>query len=186
VSQFYADRVTEQKGLKLAEQLLAGLSDGTPLKWTNDFYDAEFWQRTHGDVIYTSRIDGRHRTVEIKTEKKWRGNLFVETWSNCAWGRQRPGWSATQVSSELLTIWLDVMKAYKVESRNLFAWFYEMGNGRRFNEVVPYQCLKGVQKNVTKGVPVPLDVLAKSCGGLFFQHDGTKWNIIDHMSEKAA
>lgn len=95
---------------------------GTLSKWL---------QESAGDVM-TNTPDGRLWTIELKTERKWTGNLFLETWSNRNLdGRSghglhgsNPGWLAKLRSDLLLYYFLDADILVSLDMFQLKRWAF--------------------------------------------------------------
>lgn len=78
-------------------------------------------QRTVGDVLFNS-TDQHIHSVEIKAEREWTGNLFLERWSNRKWFT--PGWLETLNCDLLLCHFLDEDRLLAVNFQNLRKWLY--------------------------------------------------------------
>lgn len=165
MSSFAACRNVEARGWAMVEPWLRAhwhIADIVPL------FRAERVQMAGcGDFAVHLR-DGRSLVVELKTERENKtGNLFLETWSNRAFGRQRGGWMRDGVFDRLVYTFLASREVYVIDFPKLWGWFWEgpgggQGNGYRYREVAQRV---NDQRNLTCGVPVPIADLRAA--GLF-------------------
>jgi hypothetical protein len=142
-------------------------------------------QALAGDVLF-NRIDpdtgnGRLVCVEVKGERKWTGNLFLEVWSNRSYDPAhplRPGWLISSQADLLLygfltgarlpgEPWYDTCPFYAMSLPRLQTWAFGCGEtpGRiwhpDFREVTQRAYC---QKNETVGRIVPISVLENEIG----------------------
>lgn len=107
---------------ELNDERVVLTSKGTLAKWL---------QETAGDVMVNTP-DGRLWTVELKTERKWTGNLFLETWSNRnlnvkadhAMYGSNPGWLAKLRADLLLYYFLDADILISLDLFELKRWAF--------------------------------------------------------------
>ena len=111
-------------------------------------------QQTLGDFLITSKKIGV-ATLEVKTERRITGNLFVETFSNREWSTL--GWLYTSKAELLWTYWLDRDHLTCVSLPSLREWLLnkEAPQIANYREIQVRQ----VQSNDTWGIAVPLDHL---------------------------
>jgi hypothetical protein len=102
-------------------------------------------------------------TLEVKTERKHTGNLFIETWSNktpdAEW--RRDGWILTLSTDLIAFAFLDVEAFYLIDFRALRDWCLD-GAMYLYPERSPAASLEGRQKNHTIGHIVPVREVAKA------------------------
>lgn len=180
---FRKDLSTAEQAMRMVTPLLESWKvPGTTLLDTNDAHQAELWQRTLGDVLMTTRWDGKHKGVEVKGEKTYTGNLFIETWSNREFGRQRIGWAFTTQCDSLVMVYLDVRAAFVMRMQKLYTWCFEDGNLYRLmpeKERVVHQSKEGRQRNVTCGVPVPYSAVFPAINGVCYRLVDDAWRHSD-------
>lgn len=134
---------TEKEGNEIFRPLLESIST-SPLIWTSSRYD----QNNLGDVI-ADLIN-----IELKTERKWTGNLFFEVWSDL---NETEGWIYKLGKCDVfLYLFLDKMKCYGFPFKETIEWYKYKNNMKRF-PLVPQN--KHVQENDTWGRLIPIDVL---------------------------
>src|ERR1043166_1316452 len=80
MSGFESARVVEARGLSVLTPFLDERADGRFVLFDKGPL-ARALQETTGDGVFNVE-DGGTFFVEIKCERKWTGNLFLETWSN--------------------------------------------------------------------------------------------------------
>jgi hypothetical protein len=131
-------------------------------------------QETVGDVIMTGR-DGLVRSVEIKAEEKYTGNLFFEVWSNWNFDDPmsrhtyppNPGWACKSNADLLLNYFLDNDRLYVVDLMKLQRWAFSEkpgGEGERIDDFPIRLQKKSAQKNRTKGRIISWDIIEKHVG----------------------
>lgn len=153
---------------------------------------ARWLQESAGDVI-TNTQDGRMWTIELKTERKWTGNLFLETWSNRNLDNRNnhgnagsnPGWLAKLRADLLLYYFLDADVLVSIDLFQLKRWAFgyvendDVINGNLYrhrwdasaNACVPVfrERRQGVyvQANDTWGRIVPIGVIHQEIGARY-------------------
>lgn len=108
---------------------------------------------------------GREVRVELKCERRHTGNLFLETWSNRAFGRSRDGWMFTCKAHLLWYFFAGTGDLYAVDFPRLWEWAFgppDGGGGRIYR--FPERLTNCDQKNRTWGHCVPVSVLRDQCG----------------------
>lgn len=123
---------------------------------TNRFHNAELRQRTLGDFVCTWH-DGRHVCLEVKTEARHTGNVFLEEWSNQT---RRPkfrkrGWLYTSQADFYVCVFLDISVAYVMRMDDLQRWALKDENTFDYGSVVVNRSLNNEQRNRTRGWLVP-------------------------------
>lgn len=89
-------------------------------------------QETIGDVMLNHRKTGRLVSVEVKAERKFTGNLFLEAWSNLnandegSWEARgsNPGWLLKLHPTLLFYYFLDVDRLFIFRAHRLFRWAF--------------------------------------------------------------
>lgn len=142
---------------------------------------APFLQQTCGDLLFNDR-GGRLWGVELKAEEDFRGNLFLETWSNRnledpqshANHGSNPGWLLKLRADLLFYHFLDADALYILNLFSLKRWAFRTQSKRRSeraNRLPPEPMVgriwdfpereqkKRVQLNDIWGRCVPIDVL---------------------------
>lgn len=124
-----------------------------------------YLQRLIGDHIVPTP-DGAVSTVEVKTERRHTGNLFLETWSNRTEDGEfrRDGWVFTLRADTILFFFLDVEVCYCVPLNRLREWAFIEGNMYRHPERAAGMSVRGEQRNNTVGHPVPVDAMRAAVG----------------------
>lgn len=164
----------ETKGRAILEPFLLEKADGRFVLFDKGPL-AKALQETCGDGVFSVRGD-REYFVEMKTEEKHTGNLFLETWSNrnltdrsnhARFG-SNVGWLHKQVADLLLYYFLDADKLYVFDLFKLKRWaFVTPGKNGYPGKVWDYREVeqgKTVQHNDTHGRIVPLSDLAADPG----------------------
>jgi hypothetical protein len=115
-----------------------------------------FLQKLCGDAILRSAGDAK--TVELKAERKWTGNLFLESWSNFGF---RPGWLITSQAELLLYYFTEAKRLYCCEMKALRDWAFQDGHILSYAErsQQTYD-----QRNHTRGWLVKIDDLVAAVG----------------------
>lgn len=164
------DGMTQQQvealGAEWAASLLTRwLAKGAVLTDTRTCANREFMQRLVGDFIATLS-DGVTRTVEVKTERRHTGNLFIETWSNrtVETEMRRDGWVFTLHADWLVYVFLDCEIAYLMPLLKLKEWCLIEGNAYLYPEKTVHLSLDGKQRNTTIGHPVPIAAMRAPVG----------------------
>lgn len=133
-------------------------------------------QKTVGDVLYNSD-DDTVWSIEIKAERRFTGNCFLEVWSNRK--RNTPGWMETTRCDILLCHYLSNDSLYGFHFSQLREWFSEHGQQyplveqRRYSQLNDtwgrLVRLRDIPKSITLGVWNPeLMALTPDC---FESHD---------------
>lgn len=139
---------------------------------------ARILQETIGDLLMTHRKTGRMVAVEVKAERKFTGNLFLETWSNRnladgdGWEARgsNPGWLLKVHPTLLFYYFIDADKVYIIRMHRLVHWAYatpSKSNAAGATRINDFRCAaqsKYAQMNDTHGHLVPLEVIAKEVG----------------------
>jgi hypothetical protein len=145
------DRTTQigKVGIANVMPLIRSLASNGLVRTVSD--DNQFEQICRGDLSYS--YAGMERFVEVKTEEKHTGNLFLETWSNKACNN--PGWMVKSNADILIYHFLDNGMTYLFDFKMLKKWFVEKGSA--FPE---YPQRKNSQENDTWGKIIPLKHLS--------------------------
>jgi len=133
---------------------------------------ARHFQRTFGDLLIATGPGGV-ASVEIKVQRRWTGNLFLETWSNRNLGDRgshvergsTPGWMITCRADVVGFHFLDADTVLFLPLFRLQQWAFGAGEqlGRIYD--FPERCQRRyVQPNDSWGRIVPVDVLAREVG----------------------
>lgn len=134
---------------------------------------APFIQEIIGDMAFNRRGDERLYSVELKAERKWTGNLFLETWSNknleCrsshAERGSNYGWLFKLRADLLFYYFLDTDRLYIFDFFRLKQWaFGRSGAAGRIYDFPEKGQGRYQQLNDTHGRIVPLDVLHREVG----------------------
>jgi hypothetical protein len=133
---------------------------------------AQHFQRAFGDLLIATG-PGDVATVEIKTQRRWTGRLFLETWSNRNMENRAshvergstPGWLLTCRADVIGWHFLDADTVLFLPLFRLQRWAFGAGEqpGRLYD--FPERCQRRyVQPNDSWGRIVPVDVLAGEVG----------------------
>jgi hypothetical protein len=125
-------------------------------------------QKALGDILFNHKDDpDRLVSVEIKTEQRFTGNLFLEHWSNLS--RLTPGWMVTLRADLLFYAFEDRGRVFILDLPKLQQWAFREATSRAdfpgwiyafpLRRQGRYQ-----QMNDTWGRLVPLRVLRESVG----------------------
>jgi hypothetical protein len=91
---------------------------------------SEELQKSAGDLLFNSaKHPERIVSVEVKGEKKYTGNFFLEYWSNRK--RLTPGWMITLRADLLCYVFNDIEHAFIVELPKLQDWAFRQETERR-------------------------------------------------------
>ncbi len=128
-------------------------------------------QRSFGDVFMNMDADTL-RGLEIKVERHWTGNLFLETWSNRnledrASHHERgstPGWLVTSRADLLLFYFLDTDDLITVSMLRLKRWAFGSGPQGGVYAWPEKQQFRYGQRNDTWGRCVPVEHLEREVG----------------------
>jgi hypothetical protein len=162
----------EQVGRDLVRPLIESWIQPGCLWDTNSARQTALWQRFMGD--YAGKTLGRDELVgiEVKTEQRYTGNLFVESWSNKSHYRTRDGWIFTLNADVLVMVYLDVRAAMVMRLDKLKHWCLEEGNLYRFPEKLVHRSADGEQKNQTVGYPIPFVAILEPVGITCYRMNG--------------
>jgi hypothetical protein len=136
MSGFSDARAIEAKAMAVLVPFLTERAHDGRLVLCNKGPLAKRLQETTGDAIFNSDPDTMW-TVEIKAERTFTGNLFLETWSNrnledryrhAERGSNR-GWMDKLVADLLLYYFLDVDRLYIINLFKLKQWAFGGGDG---------------------------------------------------------
>lgn len=121
-------------------------------------------QRMYGD-LESKNSNGKPLFIEVKTEQSmYTNNFFWETWSN--WhndnSRNRKGWMLTLCVKWFLYFFYDEGRLYRIPFDGLLDWAFELGN--IYGKYDERAQKKYVQKNNTRGVCVPINVIRQQVG----------------------
>lgn len=107
-------------------------------------------QKTIGDFLIASQAGSY--SLELKVERKFTGNLFIESWSNREWGN--PGWLFTSKANRIAFYFLDQDILITVDLHSLRSWLLNKANPAidKFTEVA----IKADQRNDTRGYVIPI------------------------------
>jgi hypothetical protein len=133
---------------------------------------ARHFQQRFGDLLIATG-PGAVASVEIKVNRRWTGNLFLELWSNKNLDDRAshvergstPGWLVTCRADVIGFHFLDVDTVLFLPLFRLQQWAFGVGDrpGRVYD--FPERCQRRyAQRNDTWGRIVPVDVLAREVG----------------------
>lgn len=148
----------ESQGKALVGPLLASWSRNGIVIDTNHARSPVVWQRTFGDYLILCPSGGL-TSVEVKTERVFTGNLFIETYSNRSGDHlERRGWLDTLQADAIVYVFLDARAAFSLPFGRLRKWCIADGNlwRRGYREKLVHRSENGSQRNQTLGYPVPL------------------------------
>lgn len=174
-------RSVEARSWLLLEPFLQQVSEGRYVL-TNKGRLSKSLQGTVGDLLFNDR-DGRLWGVELKAEEEYRGNLFLETWSNRnlndpqshADRGSNPGWLMKTRADLLFYHFLDADALFIMNMFMLKRWAFQVVSKNRseFASRIRSEPLTGriydfpereqkkySQLNDTWGRCVPISVLA--------------------------
>lgn len=181
MSAFDKSRAVEQRGWKEICGLIRSLADGQ----CEEMFDNPDAQRDGYDLrcAVWEYSKGRPAKLELKVEEENpRGNLFLETWSNKEFGRQKVGWMMTSKADWLLYYFLDTKTLYMIPFKRLWNWFFGddkfFGFGPQLRQV---QQGKAEQLNKTCGVLTPTGDLYRHIGFVEYRNDHG-WKLIRDLS----
>jgi hypothetical protein len=164
---FDAGRMVEARAMARILPFLEEQSNGR-LVLTDKGRLAPFLQQIIGDVLFNARGDGRMYAVEVKSETRWTGNLFLEVWSNRNLEKREnharlgsnPGWLFKLQSDLLFYYFCDVDRLLVIDLFSLKRWAF--GGGGRAPRLYGYRMAEQKlrdQPNDTWGYLVPVAVL---------------------------
>ena len=160
----------EAQGLEVLGPFLKSRSDDGQLLLNNKGLLAQVLQSQTGDAFWTK--DGELHSLEFKCERRWTGNLFLETWSNrnledraghIRFG-SNPGWMyKLHQATLLLYYFLDRDLLYVIPFLSLKRWAF--GCGETPGEIYRYpekRQIGTMQSNDSWGRIVPIRDLTKA------------------------
>lgn len=163
----------ETMGRSILEPFLLERADGRLVMFDKGPM-AKALQETVGDGVYSDK--GRQWFVEIKTEQRFTGNLFLETWSNrnlkdrdshASLG-SNPGWLLKLKADLLLYYFLDNDHLYVFDLFKLKRWAFSLpgknGHDGRLWDYREVEQGANVQRNDTRGRIVPIADLVDEPG----------------------
>lgn len=111
-------------------------------------------QKIVGDFIVVQ--EGRKRSIELKAEQKYTGNLYLESWSNRP--RRTPGWMWTTQADYLFYFFCDTATLFIIEMKPLIEWAFGGADGQpgHIYEYPEKPQAKYDQLNYTWGRVVPI------------------------------
>jgi hypothetical protein len=133
---------------------------------------ARHFQRTFGDLLIATGPGGV-ASIEIKVQRRWTGNLFLEVWSNKNLDDRgshvergsTPGWMITCRADVVGFHFLDADTVYFVPLFRLQQWAFGVGDQTgRIYDFPERRQRRYVQRNDSWGRIVPVDVLAREVG----------------------
>lgn len=132
---FTQSRGVEAKGWAVLQPYLHEHTDGRYVL-TSKGPLARWLQESAGDVL-TNTPDGRLWSIELKTEQRWTGNLFLETWSNRnvdsranhGMHGSNPGWLAKLRADLLLYYFLEADVLVSLDLFELKRWAFGYVDG---------------------------------------------------------
>lgn len=161
-------RGVEAEGFMRLRPFLEDSADGNSIVVTNKGRMAPFLQEVVGDVIMNRR--GLVWSIELKTERRHTGNLFLETWSNRnlddphnhAMVGSNPGWLLKSRADLFMYYFLDADALYVLSGLALQRWAFGFGGveGRIYSYPEVKQG-KYIQANDTYGRLAPIAVLMR-------------------------
>lgn len=107
-----------------------------------------------GDVKY--KMFGKEWFVEVKTETRWTGNLFLEEWSN---EHVNLGWMNKSNADTLIYYFSDKKVAYLINFHILKKWYATCKKGLQYKTQ-----FKNYQMNKTTGYLMPIPLAKQVCG----------------------
>jgi hypothetical protein len=133
---------------------------------------ARHFQKSFGDLLIATG-PGAVATVEVKAERRWTGNLFLELWSNKNLDDRAshiergstPGWLVTCRADVIGFHFLDVDTALFLPLFRLQQWAFGVDDrAARVFDFPERRQRRYVQRNDTWGRIVPIEVLAREIG----------------------
>lgn len=157
---------TEAQGMRDVLPFIGERAENGQFVVTNKGRLSAELQTKYGDV-FMNKPGGEIVSVELKTERDWTGNLFIETWSNMP---VKKGWFHTLDADFLLYYFLDVRTLYVMEFKRLREYLFPRLD--RFREREQRKCR---QLNRTWGRLVPVTQLVRHAGAREYtlKEDGT-------------
>lgn len=189
--------IIEAQGIEILRPYLAEVSAGRYVMTAKGTLSKHL-QLIAGDALINTP-DDRMWGVEIKTEARHTGNLFLETWSNRNLSSKtnhaelgmNPGWLTHCRSDVLMYYFLDTDDLYIISLFQLKRWAFGFTYGDRtvkgriydFKEVVQRK-LK--QKNETCGRLVPVSVLQAELRSSFRHCKVKQLQLLPEAAARAA
>lgn len=172
MNSFRNAKLVEAEGLAILRPFLDEQSNGR-LVMLDKGPLARALQQTTGDCVFQCP-KGRAWSVEIKTEEKHTGNLFLESWSNRNLENadeqgllgSSPGWMLKLRADLLLYYFLDTDTLYALDFFKLRQWAFKDWRITLFSERPQG---KRVQENDAWGWCVPVHVLEMALGKRHFR-----------------
>lgn len=150
---------TEEKGMRVLIPFIRKSAANGQFVVTNKGRISEFLQKSVGDVLVNEK-SGDVSGIEIKTEERFTGNLFLEVWSNRR--RETPGWMHTLNTDYLFYYFLDVGQLFICRFGRLCNWAFSGSGGATNIEKFPLrEQAKQKQANDTWGRCVPIRTLER-------------------------
>lgn len=139
---------------------------------------APILQETIGDVLFNHKKIGRMVSVEIKAERRFTGNFFLESWSNLnagdadSWEARgsNPGWLLKIHPTLFFYYFVEADRLYIIRAHRLFQWAFATparGSCVGANRIHDFRTViqsKYAQMNDTHGHLVPVDVVREEVG----------------------
>jgi hypothetical protein len=133
---------------------------------------AKHFQRSFGDLLIATG-PGNVASVEIKAQRRWTGNLFLEVWSNKNLDDRgshiergsTPGWLITCRADVLGFHFIDADTVLFLPMFRLQQWAFGIGDvPGRIYDFPERQQRRYVQRNDSWGRVVPIETLAREVG----------------------
>jgi hypothetical protein len=171
VNAFTAASGVEQQGLALLLPFLTDRAYQGRIVSTSAGTLARTLQHHFGDVLMNTDASTVW-ALEIKVERSWTGNLFLETWSNRnldnkashAERGSAPGWLVTTRADLLLFYFLDSDDLVVAPTFRLKRWAFGSGEDGGVYGWPERRQRRYDQPNDTWGRVVPVDVLEREVG----------------------
>ncbi len=174
----------EAIGIEWVKEATAGwISPDHPIIDTNRMRQRVNRQGSLGDLLVTD-IRLMTAAVEIKTERRHTGNLFIETWSNLTHdeAHRRDGWIFTLQADVIAFVFLDQEVVYMMQFPNLKAWCINKGGMYKFPQRQAGMSAKGLQKNNTIGHCVPIYHLREQIRIIEYSRANEAWQYVPELS----
>jgi hypothetical protein len=141
-------------------------------EWAHEVYQIPFLEEKGWELLerrepfdhrgdYRVRLaDGRERDVEFKAERKYRGNLAFEHWSDKG---KNPGWITNSKADVLIYLLggdTDSPLNIIMKMPQAVAWFAEHGQKSRYNQYLKEPFANANQNNQTVFYAYPINVLS--------------------------
>jgi len=163
MNEFEQAKLIERQSLKILDPLLDLVAYKGRWVWNGKGRLAQELQISIGDVQLNT--DSEHIiAIELKAERDWSFNFYLEAWSNRR--IYRPGWMWTSNADFLFYHFLSSDDLYCIDFQALKRWFHGCDHRSR-----PPWCLwphaeqgRYVQRNDTWGVLIPINEVEKAVG----------------------